>query len=88
MLAGHEVLPDEVISTLTISFNSGGQEQIALIGSVRKSARLINPDKDKPRLPALVTLTRSGDVLKVAFSVYDSDRKCKQVTYTSLGQSQ
>lgn len=84
MLAASEVLPDKINSTLTISFNGASQEQIALSGSVKTSARLINPDIDKPRLPALVTLTRSGDTLKVAFSVYDSDRNVKQVTYTFL----
>ncbi|HEY3135424.1 MAG TPA: hypothetical protein VGL29_05180, partial [Blastocatellia bacterium] len=75
------VLPDTVNSTLTLEHNgcSGSDSTVKLTGHVSGKVRLIHPDS--PRNDPQVKLERSGDELRVTFSVFDSDLDVNKVNY-------
>lgn len=80
-LSASEVLPDTFQSVLDITHNGEGQYTIDLKAKVDTGAQLINPNPNPPRTPALVTMTRAGDIITVMFYVYDSDLSVNRVDY-------
>jgi len=81
------VLPETTKSTVTLEHNgcSSSDRTISLTGLVDGQVKLINPNN--PQKAALVTLTRSGDLFTVMFSIYDSDLDVDSVTYEFFNNS-
>jgi hypothetical protein len=87
-LAANRVLPDEVMSRLTINQNAGAPLAVNLVGRVSTNVRMIDPCS--PSEPPLVTLVRSGSEFIVQFSVFDSNLDANRATFqflNSVGQA-
>jgi hypothetical protein len=76
-----DTLPHDITSRLTINHDGCGDSSVNLNASVTTQIHLINPKRDEPRTPPLVTLKRSGDIFTVTFSVFDSNKDVVNATY-------
>lgn len=67
------VLPDMVNDTIGLTHNgcTGSDPTVSLTARVNKKIKLIDPND--PKSDPVVTLSRSGDVFTVVFSIYDSN---------------
>jgi len=76
-----QVLPDIVNDTIALAHNGcvGSDAAVGLTGHVDRKIKLIDPNN--PRSDPLITLSRSGDVFTVVFSIYDSNLDVDSVSY-------
>ena len=81
------VLPEKIMSTVTLNQNgcTAGDGGIKLAGRVNTAIKLIDPNS--PGGAPLVTLSRSGDVFTLTFSVYDSNLDVDSVVYKFFDQA-
>lgn len=81
-LRAADTLPSTIMSSLTLNGNGcdAPTSTINLIARVTTEVHLIDPEHPQNPTP-VVTLTRSGDDLFVAFSVFDSNLDVNKVNY-------
>jgi HYR domain-containing protein/FG-GAP repeat protein len=81
-LKATDVLPDLVTSRLNFSLAGGSPAVVNIIGHVAAALKLINPTN--PRKAPVVRLTRSGNELIAAYSIYDPDLDVTKAKYEFL----
>ncbi|HXU36122.1 MAG TPA: choice-of-anchor D domain-containing protein [Blastocatellia bacterium] len=76
-----KVLPAEIKSVIAFSHNGTGDKTVNLTGHVTTEVQLINANRDEPRKPPLVTLTKSADILEVTIFIFDANLDVNKAHY-------